>query len=361
MLEFTKARAKLLGMSVRRFSETFQREVAAVLQEQFRGVTPLEVRELVEQLSLLERQLFVKTRSVKLHDIHARLIKRVLIDERRHAAEAIEVPLQKAVDRRIIRELKRGVDLLELFMSEPWFADTVALRVPRVTDYLSVRYAEREVDGLSQLPREFDEKFHILEAPALLLPDLAYYRRRCGLRDVPIALAYMDIDDFKAFNTAYTETKVDLDLLTPFMEAIEAHVFAHGHAYRFGGDEYILLLPNSDRDTALAFLRGLQERIAKCDYKGISEKPTLSIGLCMVEVDCILTDREVLEHANEAKNFAKGQKGSIATYDGSLFRSEHLVLCDGSRSATRSSQRPPSTKGSTKRTRRTRRPVSSKR
>jgi diguanylate cyclase (GGDEF)-like protein len=144
---------------------------------------------------------------------------------------------------------------------------------------------------------------------------------------VPIAVAYLDIDDFKDFNTRHTETKVDLNLLVPFMEAIEAHVFSHGHAYRFGGDEYLLTLPNQDRGGAVASLRALQARIAAAPYRGMHRAPTVSVGLCLVDVDCFLTDREIQGRANAAKNHAKAtEKGRIATFGGILFREADLEL-----------------------------------
>ncbi len=180
---------------------------------------------------------------------------------------------------------------------------------------------------LVQRPREYDEKFHILEAPALFLPDLSYYRAKCRFRDAPIAVAYLDLDDFKALNTRYTETVVDLKLLAPFMELLEAHAFARGHAYRFGGDEYVVLLPNTSERWAVEQLRELQARLAAARFDGIARAPTVSIGLCAVDVDCFLTEREVQARANLAKNFVKArEKGRIASYRGALFREEDLVL-----------------------------------
>jgi diguanylate cyclase (GGDEF)-like protein len=319
MPEFSKSVAKLLGLSVERFRRGFEEDVVAVLEQQFRGIRPAEVKDALEELALLERQLAVRANPVVVHDGHNRLLKRIVIDERRRAAEAIELPLQKATDASLIRELRATVRPYEQIMAEPWFDEVTAARVPRITDYLSVRYGEETLAlRLQQLPREYDEKFHILEAPALFLPDLAYYRVRCGLRELSIAVAYLDIDDFKEFNTRYTETKVDLDLLTPFMEAIEAQVFAHGHAYRFGGDEYVVLLPNSNEAWAREMLERVQLGISRARYKGIAGAPTVSIGVCMVEPDCALTDREVLERANAAKAEAKGQKGSITLSRGAL-------------------------------------------
>lgn len=328
MPEFTRSEARALATGVERFTATFRREVEGVIAAQFRGCQPAEIAELLGQLSLLGHQLEARQKPVQVHDAYRGLLKRVLIDQRREQAEAIDVPLQKAVDGQLIRMLRRELFTLELLMSAPWFHETVALRLPRLTDYLSIRHAEAALPEPPVLrPREYDEKFHILEAPSLFLPDLAYYRRRCAFRDAPIAVAYLDIDDFKAFNTRHTETQVDLDLLNPFMEAIEAQVFSHGHAYRFGGDEYLLTLPNMDQRWAVGFLRALQARIAGQSYRGIPRPPTVSIGLVVVSVDCSLTDREVQARANSAKNHAKAtSKGSIATFEGELFRDADLAL-----------------------------------
>jgi diguanylate cyclase (GGDEF)-like protein len=328
MPEFTRSESRVLATCVERFTESFRRDVANVVAGQFRGVEPAEISELIAQLSLLSRQLEGRGKQVVVHDAYRGLLKRLLLDQRRENAEAIDLPLQKAVDPQLVRLLKRELFSLEHLMAASWFQETEAQRVPELTDYLSIRHAEAAIpQPLLLRPREYDEKFHILEAPSLFLPDLAYYRRRARFRGVPVSVAYLDIDDFKSYNTRYSESRVDLDLLAPFMEAIEAHVFSHGHAYRFGGDEYLLTLPNMGRDWAAGFLRALQERIAQTEYRGIHRPPTVSVGLLVIDVDCVLTDREAQERANAAKNHAKAtEKGRIATFSGTLFRDGDLGL-----------------------------------
>jgi diguanylate cyclase (GGDEF)-like protein len=319
MPELTRSEAQALSRYVVRFTEAFRRDVVEPLAAQLRNCQPAEVGDVLAQLALLERSLEIRTKRLTIHDAHRPLLKRVLMDQRRDLAREVDIPLQKTVDGQVMRLLRRELVLIEHFMQGAWFAETAAMRMPALTDYLSIRHAEAAAPGApAPPPREYDEKFHILEAPSLFLPDLAYYRRRCGFRGAPIAVAYLDIDDFKAFNTRHTETKVDLSLLAPFMEILEAHVFGHGHAYRFGGDEYVLLLPNMQRDWGATFVRALQERIAQASFVGIDRPPTVSAGLVVVEVDCWLTDREVLGLANEAKNFAKAAaKGSVAGSDNS--------------------------------------------
>jgi diguanylate cyclase (GGDEF)-like protein len=293
MPELTRSEAQALARYVARFIEAFRRDVAQPLAAQLRNCQPAEVGEVLAQLSLLERALEIRSKRVTIHDAHRPLLKRVLIDQRREVAREVDVPLQKAVDGQIIKMLRRELLLLEHFMQAEWFSETAAMRMPALTDYLSIRHAEAAVpEGLEPMPRAYDEKFHILEAPSLILPDLAYYRRRCRFRDTSVAVAFLDIDDFKDFNTRHTETKVDIALLAPFMEILEAHVFSHGHAYRFGGDEYVILLPNVTLDGAVAFLRALQRRIRDTSFVGIERPPTVSAGLVVVDVDCWFIDRE---------------------------------------------------------------------
>lgn len=328
MPEFTRSEARILSTCVERFTQAFRRDVADVIASQFRGLVPMEITEAIGQLSILARQLEGRQKTVQVHDAHRGLLKRVLLEERREAADAIDVPLQKAVDPQLIRQLRRDLGSLEHLMSAPWFQETTAQRMPELTDYMSIRHAEAAVPNPPLLkPREYDEKFHILEAPNLFLPDLAYYRKRAQFRGVPVSVAYLDIDDFKSFNTRYTESRVDIDLLAPFMEVVEAHVFSHGHAYRFGGDEYVLTLPNMGREWATHFLKTLQQRLAETEYRGIPKGPTVSVGLVVVEVDTVLTDREIQERANIAKNYAKAnEKGRIATFGGTQLKESELTL-----------------------------------
>ena len=183
------------------------------------------------------------------------------------------------------------------------------------------------MDAAPLQPRQYDEKFHILQAPQLFLPDLTYFRARCDDRETPLAIAFVDIDDFKKFNTSHGETKVDRNVLPRFMQTIEAHLFHHGFAYRQGGDEYLILLPSLSRPLAVAFLDELRRKLADLAYPDVKEKTTVSIGLCIVDADCPLTDRELRGRANGAKQFAKENgRNCIATYRGSRFVDQELQL-----------------------------------
>ena len=68
---------------------------------------------------------------------------------------------------------------------------------------------------------------------------------------------------------------------------------------------------------SVSFLDELRVKLAGLSYPDITEKTTVSIGLCIADAVCPLTDRELLDRANRAKQFAKQNgKNCIATYAG---------------------------------------------
>ncbi len=79
----------------------------------------------------------------------------------------------------------------------------------------------------------------------------------------------------------------------------------------------MILIPSLSRRLAIDFLDELRRNLAALEYQDIKEKTTVSLGLCIVEADCSLTDRELRDRASLAKKFAKDHgRNCIATYKG---------------------------------------------
>lgn len=254
------------------------------------------------------------------------LFKQIVIRYRRYRAAYIESKTEKTFHLELTNTLEEDVKALDDLVNDEWFQQIEPLRLPRLKDFLPVQYIESAtVNQVPFSPRQYDEKFHILQAPNLFLPDLAYFRAKCEDRETPLAVAFVDIDHFKQFNTDHTETKVDRNLLPRFLQAVEAHVFHHGYAYRQGGDEYLMLIPSLSRPLSITFVDELRCKLADLKYPDIEGKTTVSIGLCIVEADCPLTDRELRDRAGQAKMFAKDRgRNCIATYDGPRFIPQEL-------------------------------------
>lgn len=186
--------------------------------------------------------------------------------------------------------------------------------MPQLTDFLTLEAAQSALNVQLE-PRKYDEKFHTLQAPNLLNTDLHYFREMCGLRGNCIAIAYVDIDDFKGFNERHGEPTVDRDLLPVLMRCLEAFTFARGYSYRLGGDEYAVLLPNIQQEAAVNTLDELRKQIQGLSYQGIDDTTTVSIGLYHVKPNCPLTEHEIISRANNAKKEAKANgKNRVVLY-----------------------------------------------
>ena len=135
MPELKRGEAAFLRTSVQTFLEAFERDVADVLRRELGGIEPPAVRELRNELTVLMRQLEMKTGRVRVHPAHAPLVQRVLMDGRRSAAASMEHPLSKVVHPEVVKTLRRALVPYEELLKAPWLEDVRPARVPRVTDF----------------------------------------------------------------------------------------------------------------------------------------------------------------------------------------------------------------------------------
>lgn len=329
MLTFTFSQGKQIATWLEKLRDNVQIGVELPVKEVLLHIsTPREIQALYDSCRSLE-QVIADDRSqggISISDDFGPLIKLALLTARRPVASGIEIAKRNTLNTDIIDSLDARLEPFDELMNQDWFISTDSLRRPQLTDFLTLGQAELIFQERAKLPeRTYDEKFHILQAPALMLHDLTYYRDCCERRGTSVALAYLDIDRFKEFNTKYGETTVDRFLLPRFMAELEAFVFGRGFAYRYGGDEYVVLLPSLDLRSAIDTLNELRTRLSKLRFHAIEDGVTVSIGLCALDPQCFLTGSEAEQRAERAKNFAKREgKNRLATYTSPLFREEDL-------------------------------------
>ncbi|HUF71833.1 MAG TPA: GGDEF domain-containing protein [Gammaproteobacteria bacterium] len=92
----------------------------------------------------------------------------------------------------------------------------------------------------------------------------------------PLTVAYVDVDDFKAINDRYGHCYGD-DVLRSIAKALKANLRITDIVSRVGGDEFIILLPSTDREKALAVLSKLQS-VLSAGMTRSEPGVTLSIG-----------------------------------------------------------------------------------
>jgi diguanylate cyclase (GGDEF)-like protein/hemerythrin-like metal-binding protein len=98
--------------------------------------------------------------------------------------------------------------------------------------------------------------------------------------DEPVTCLMLDIDDFKGFNDRYGHQAGDAALVA-VSAAARSMLRAEDTWCRFGGEEFLALLPNIDARQALIVADRLREKIASLALgePGSNERVTVSIGV----------------------------------------------------------------------------------
>ena len=127
-----------------------------------------------------------------------------------------------------------------------------------------------------------------------LLNHRAFHKRyqeetaRALREGTPLAVAVMDLDNFKFFNDAYGHAVGD-DVLRRVAETLLNGCRPYDTLARFGGDEFALLMPNTTLGEATALTARLRKKLASTGYRPLNlESPiplTLSAGLAVFPED----------------------------------------------------------------------------
>lgn len=152
-----------------------------------------------------------------------------------------------------------------------------------------------EIDGLTGLAnrRCFDEV-------------LTTEWRRAQRTGHPVSLMMCDIDFFKLYNDGYGHMAGD-ECLKKVAAEIGIGARRPGDlAARFGGEEFVLVLPNTEAEGALAIAEACRRRVeALAMPNGDERDVTLSIGVASVVPAASMTPAELIESADRALYEAK--------------------------------------------------------
>lgn len=267
---------------------------------------PHQIADLDAALADLQNPLGVAANNkqpVNLDQSHAPVLAAVVARHRREFLTELERNRRRAVSRELVTPLNDRAAQLDALLREPWYDAAKPPRIPKLRDFVAPD--SRPAEARQEPERSRDDKFGILWSASAILDDLRRTRIECEERSAPLTIAFLDVDGLKSLNSTLGETGVDAFVLPPIMRAIEQVVFGHGLAYRYGGDEFVALIPSADQDVAVAILGRLGDLLARIEYELEIKPPTVSIGLCVLLPDCPLTDAEALHWAAMAKRHAK--------------------------------------------------------
>lgn len=133
--------------------------------------------------------------------------------------------------------------------------------------------------------------------------DLAEHEiNRSRRYELPLTVAYIDIDNFKVVNDERGHQVGD-ELLIAVVSTIRSGIRSSDILARFGGDEFVLLLPDTPGDAALKFLNKVNDQL---DQAMASSGWPVSFSIGAVTYSKVpSTVDEVIGHADELMYLVK--------------------------------------------------------
>lgn len=265
----------------------------------FRQVNPACERIFGFPSSVLEDRSFIET----LHP-----------DDKAEARDDIEA-LRKKTVRRITRELRNITASDEVRWIEWSFV--AAEREPVFYGY------GRDITGRKQMEQQlhysaFHDKLTGVANRALFLDRLTHVIERANRFGENYAVFIMDIDNFKSINDSYGHLAGD-QLLVAFADRVQAQLRPVDTCARFGGDEFTLLVEETESEEAV---NALADRILAAlrpafSVEGGELHVGSSIGIAVSTAhNRFETTEQVLKHADLALYEAKKQgKGRFVIFD----------------------------------------------
>lgn len=135
----------------------------------------------------------------------------------------------------------------------------------------------------------------------------------------PLAVMMFDLDHFHAINDAYSE-KVGDQVIKDLVPVIRAVFRESDYPARYGGDEFTVLLPDTDSSTALQIAQRLVEQVRTVDtlvkQNGPIATATTSVGVAVFP-EHGRTGKELSDRADAALYEAKeGGRNQARVYSG---------------------------------------------
>jgi diguanylate cyclase (GGDEF)-like protein len=128
----------------------------------------------------------------------------------------------------------------------------------------------------------------------------------------PLSVALIDLDRFKALNDHFGHATGDR-VLQEFAALATASIRATDTLGRWGGEEFLLLLPNTPLDTAVEMLNLIRQKVAQIELEGWDLRVSISAGLATSEHGAFTLD-EILARADVALYKAKNSGRDLVCY-----------------------------------------------
>jgi len=195
------------------------------------------------------------------------------------------------------------------YITKPFQPDMVRLAIQRAFERIHLQRQLLEATRKLQMLAVTDD--------LTLLYNIRYFNKRLNVEferarryHLPLSCIMLDVDFFKRINDTYGHLKGD-DVLRVIARIIKRSIRSSDVGARYGGDEFALLLPQTDRDRALMLAERIRESVGGYDFSHlITDLPhvTISLGIATYPDASIHRQQDLIHTADQVLYRAK-QKG----------------------------------------------------
>lgn len=137
-----------------------------------------------------------------------------------------------------------------------------------------------------------------------------YYEDEMKKVEGAAGIAILDLDDFKLYNDTHGHSAGDRALIT-VVKVIKQYIQKTDKLIRYGGDEFLLVIPDIDKDSFSKKLNKIQSKIAGTKVPGYNRMQlSVSIGGVMAGEETV---EEAVVRADRLMYLAKTQKNMAVT------------------------------------------------
>ncbi len=223
---------------------------------------------------------------------------------KRLAAEYPDVPVVLVTSRTEIQDRVTGLEAgARDYISKPFAPRELLARVKVILREAEILKAAQKRIGaleslalLDPLTRVSNRRYLDLRFPEELMRSVRYER--------PVSCLMVDVDDFKSINDTHGHAEGD-GVLVAVADVLQKELRAVDVLVRYGGEEFVAIMPETDLSGALVAARRICRRVASIVIGPQSLKVTVSIGAATGPTDDLLTRADEAMYA--AKRLGKNR------------------------------------------------------
>jgi len=133
-----------------------------------------------------------------------------------------------------------------------------------------------------------------------------------------LSVLMLDIDFFKKYNDAYGHSEGDICLKSIAKALVASMMRPEDFAVRYGGEEFVIVLPNTDEKGARVMAEKVLESVRACGIphkkSKVAKCVTVSVGVTTTNVDLVGDGIDYIERAEEALCMSKKNGRNQYTY-----------------------------------------------